>query len=97
MMQIQIGRCGFPAAEDEYYKNFNVVEIQQTFHQPPEQKAALKWREQAPEGFEFTLKAWQLITHEPSSPTYRRSKFSIPESKKKNHGFFKPTAEVLEA
>jgi uncharacterized protein YecE (DUF72 family) len=96
-MKIKIGCCGFPVAKDKYYENFDVVEIQQTFYQPPEEKTALKWREEAPEDFEFTLKAWQLITHEPSSPTYRRLKLKIPESKKKNYGFFKPSDEGLEA
>jgi uncharacterized protein YecE (DUF72 family) len=96
-MQIKIGCCGFPVAKDKYYKNFDVVEIQQTFYQPPEEKTILKWREEAPEDFEFTLKAWQLITHEASSPTYRRLKLKIPESKKKNYGFFKPSDEVWEA
>ncbi|MFQ6032537.1 MAG: DUF72 domain-containing protein, partial [Candidatus Zixiibacteriota bacterium] len=95
-MQIKIGCCGFPVAKDKYYKNFEVVEIQQTFYQPPEEKTILKWREQAPDNFEFTLKAWQLITHQPSSPTYRRLKLKIPESKKKNYGFFKPSDEVWE-
>lgn len=96
-MQIKIGCCGFPVAKDRYYKNFDAVEIQQTFYRPPEEKTVLKWRSEAPDDFEFTLKAWQLVTHEPSSPTYRRLKFKIHESKKKNYGFFKPTDEVWEA
>jgi len=96
-MQIKIGCCGFPVSREKYYKSFKVVEIQQTFYQPPEEKTISKWREQGPDDLEFTLKAWQLITHEPSSPTYRRLKFKIPESKKKNYGFFKPTDEVWEA
>ncbi|KPL02865.1 MAG: hypothetical protein AMJ73_08070 [candidate division Zixibacteria bacterium SM1_73] len=96
-MQIKIGCCGFPVSRGKYYKSFRVVEIQQTFYQPPEEKTVLKWRNEAPDNFEFSLKVWQLITHEPSSPTYRRLKFKIPESKKKNYGFFKPTDEVWEA
>ncbi|KGN41169.1 hypothetical protein N801_08795 [Knoellia aerolata DSM 18566] len=27
---------------------------------------------QVPADFEFTMKAWQVITHESNSPTYRR-------------------------
>ena len=96
-MQVKIGCCGFPVSKEKYYKNFDVVEIQKTFYQPPEEKMVLKWREEAPDDFEFTLKAWQLITHEASSPTYRRLKLKIPESKKKNYGFFKPSDEVWEA
>ncbi len=96
-METKIGCCGFPVAKDKYYKNFDLVEIQQTFYQPPKERTILKWREEAPDYFEFTLKAWQLITHEPSSPTYRRLKLKIPQSKKKNYGFFKHSDEVLEA
>ena len=96
-MVIKVGCCGFPVAKEKYYKSFNVVEIQQTFYQPPQEKTVRKWREQAPPDFEFMLKAWQLITHPPSSSTYRRLKLAIPESKKKNYGFFKPTEEVFKA
>jgi uncharacterized protein YecE (DUF72 family) len=96
-MEIKVGCCGFPVSREKYYENFDVVEIQQTFYQPPEEKTVEKWRSEAPSHFEFTLKAWQLITHPPSSPTYRRLKFTIPEAKKKNYGFFKPTDEVFQA
>ncbi len=96
-MNIKIGCCGFSVAKARYYDHFDVVELQQTFYQPPALKTAEKWRTEAPENFKFTLKAWQLITHEPSSPTYRRLRIDIPERKKKNYGSFRPTKEVLSA
>lgn len=96
-MEIKIGCCGFPTGRQKYYKDFGVVEIQKSFYQMPHEKIAEKWRRAAPEDFEFTLKAWQLITHEPSSPTYRKLTLDIPETTKKNYGFFKPTAEVFKA
>lgn len=73
------------------------MEINVTFYQLPEIKTALKWKEEAPENFEFILKAWQLITHLASSFTYRRLKEKIPENKKKNYGFFQTTDEVFKA
>ena len=94
---IQIGCCGFPVKREIYYKTFSVVEIQQTFYQLPRIDTGKRWKEEAPENFEFTMKAWQLITHEPSSPTYRRLRMAIPEKKKRNYGFFKETEEVSEA
>jgi len=97
LMQIKIGCCGFPVAKERYYKYFDLVEIQQTFYQLPQEKTVYKWREQAPPDFEFTLKAWQLITHPPSSPTYRRLKQVIPEARKEDYGFFKATEEVFKA
>ena len=94
---LKIGTCGFPWARSEYYQLFSVVEIQQTFYQPPTVKTALRWREEAPSGFQFSLKAWKLITHEPSSPTYRRLRQPIPSNQRSPYGSFRPTDEVLEA
>lgn len=91
------GCCGFAAARAKYFREFGVVEIQKTFYDLPMMKTAEKWRDEAPEGFEYTVKAWQLITHEPSSPTYRRLKTDIPKSARANYGGFKPTDEVIGA
>jgi uncharacterized protein YecE (DUF72 family) len=92
-----IGCCGFPIRKEAYFRDFATVELQGTFYQPPSVKTAKRWRGEAPVDFEFALKAWQLITHEPSSPTYRRLKKHIPERIKKNYGSFKHTDEVFEA
>jgi uncharacterized protein YecE (DUF72 family) len=93
-MDAKTGCCGFPKARNLYYKSFKLVEIQQTFYQPPRLKTLEKWRREAGYDFEFTLKAWQLITHQAKSPTYRRLTFSWPEEKLNRCGFFKPTDEV---
>jgi uncharacterized protein YecE (DUF72 family) len=93
-MDIRVGCCGFPKARSEYYKVFGIVEVQQTFYQPPSLKTAEKWREEAAADFEFTLKAWQLITHESKSPTYRRLKLRWPAEKLARCGSFKVTEEV---
>jgi len=92
---IEVGCCGFPKAKKEYYTHFGVVEVQQTFYHPPRVETCEKWRAQAPPGFEFALKAWQLMTHAPSSPTYRRLRMEI--EKPNRYGFFRPTDEVLVA
>jgi uncharacterized protein YecE (DUF72 family) len=34
-MRVKVGCCGFPLAKAEYYRWFPVVEIQQTFYNPP--------------------------------------------------------------
>ena len=99
---IRVGCCGFPIARAEYYRRFPVVEIQQTFYNPPRVQTAVRWRQEAvaaggPGGFEFTLKAWQLITHEATSPTYRRLRIAIPESQRALYGSFRPTDAVFEA
>ncbi len=74
---IYVGCCGFPMAKPEYFKRFPTVEVQQTFYQPPRPETLRNWRRAAPPEFQFHLKAWQRITHESSSPTYRRLKARI--------------------
>jgi len=94
---IKVGCCGFPVGRKVYYESFGCVEVQQTFYHPPKVETLRRWREEAPEGFEFTLKAWQLITHTPKSPTYRRLKMDVPEEKAHLYGNFLPSEEVLSA
>ncbi len=94
---VKVGCCGFAVARGKYFDNFEVVEIQKVFYQFPKLETILRWREEAPKGFEFTLKAPQLITHLPSSPTYRKLGYLIPDREKANYGFFKPSDEVFEA
>ena len=94
---IKTGCCGFRLSQAEYTARFPVVEVQQTFYQPPQLKTLERWRAEAPPDFEFTLKAWQLITHEARSPTYRRLKRELTETEKAESGSFRPTAIVSEA
>jgi len=95
--KIKIGCCGFAMAQKEYFRHFKLVEIQQTFYKLPQLSTAKKWQEAAPQDFEFTMKAWQLITHEPSSPTYSRLGRVIDPSENEHYGGFRCTKEVLEA
>lgn len=94
---VKAGCCGFRMSQSEYAARFPVVEVQQTFYQPPQVKTLERWRAEAPPGFEFTLKAWQLITHEARSPTYRRLKRELTEGEKSEAGSFRPTPIVREA
>lgn len=93
----QIGTSGFGLAKNEYVNAFSAVEVQHTFYQPPRLSTLERWRQEVPTAFEFTLKAWQLITHEAKSPTYRRLKRKLTESEKTETGYFKPTELVREA
>ncbi len=95
--QIKVGCCGFAAAQKKYFELFKVIEIQQTFYQIPNIKTAEKWRRAAPPEFEFTVKAWQLITHAPPSPTYRRLRERIDPGRAHRYGGFRTTMEVIEA
>jgi uncharacterized protein YecE (DUF72 family) len=81
----------------DYVTRFAVVEVQQTFYQPPQVKTLENWRASAPADFEFTMKAWMLITHEARSPTYRRLKRELSEGEREECGSFRPTPIVREA
>ncbi len=96
-MNIKIGTCGFRSRKEEYAEIFSCVEVQHTFYQPPQTKTLERWRTLMPDDFEFTLKAWQLITHEAKSPTYRRLRKKLTDVEKAEAGYFKPTEIVHEA
>lgn len=91
---ILVGCCGWAAARARYVERFGLVEIQQTFYKPPQAATAQRWREEVPSDFRFTIKAWQLITHDPSSPTYRKAGVQVPVDQASRYGFFRPTPEV---
>lgn len=97
MSKIKIGTCGFRGNKHEYSEILSAVEIQHTFYQPPQIRTLERWREAMPDEFEFAIKAWQLITHEATSPTYRRLKKKLTETEKLEAGSFKPTEIVQEA
>jgi uncharacterized protein YecE (DUF72 family) len=96
-MSVRVGCCGFGMARREYFRRFPLVEVQQTFYQPPRPETLRRWRAEAPETFEFSVKAWQLITHPPTSPTYRRLRAPIAAGRREHYGAFRPTAEVTQA
>ncbi len=94
MARYLVGCCGFPKSREHYYRTFAAVELQRTFYRLPRESTAQRWRAEAPEGFVFTLKAWQVITHPRQSPTYRRA--PAPETQEP-FGFFRPTGVVYRA
>lgn len=47
-----------------YSERFRTVEINYTFYRMPTEKLITGWAEQAPAGFQYTLKAPKRITHE---------------------------------
>jgi len=61
----------------EYYaKDFDTVEINNTFYRQPKEQTYQNWHEQAPKNFLYTVKASRFITHikrlkEPEEPLER--------------------------
>ena len=77
-----------------YPSRFNVVEIQNTFYEPPGNAILRRWREATGSSLEYTMKVWQLVTHSISSPTYRRMK--APPNPASEPGGFRETSAVDE-
>ena len=94
---VRVGCCGFRSSRESYYAVLDSVEVQHTFYQPPQVSTLRRWREEAPRGFEFALKAWQLITHDASSPTYRRLRRPLDVADRELVGSFRLTPPVLRA
>jgi uncharacterized protein YecE (DUF72 family) len=92
-----LGMCGFTIGRASYFKQFNVVEVQQTFYDPPALETLARWRAEAPPDFQFAMKAWQVITHLGTSPTYRRLVSPFSESERDEAGGFRLTKTVLRA
>jgi uncharacterized protein YecE (DUF72 family) len=92
---VRVGLCGWTISMAAYVRRFPLVEVQHTFYEPPADALLEKWRLDAPGRFEFTIKAWQLVTHESASPTYRRLK-PLPEAFRGQDGGFRTTQPVLD-
>jgi uncharacterized protein YecE (DUF72 family) len=81
----------------EYPRHFGLLEVQQSFYEPPAERVAQRWRDTMPADFEFTVKAWQIITHESKSPTYRRLRRPLSDRERAGCGRFRDTPIVREA
>ena len=96
-MNARVGLCGWTISQRAYVERFPVVEVQHTFYEPPADGVLRRWRNQVPPSFEFTIMAWQLVTHESNSPTYRRMKRPLPREHHGLVGAFRTTEPVLRA
>lgn len=94
---VRVGLCGFTMALEDYLREYRLVEVQQTFYEPPRDGTLRRWRAQAPADFEFTIKAWQLVTHDASSPTYRRLRSPLSVAERAEAGGFRTAPVVLRA
>ena len=93
---VKVGCCGFPVSRKKYFKFFETIELQNTFYNLPSIEWAEKLRKEAPTSFIFNMKAWQVITHPSTSPTWKKLK-QKPPGNLANYGFLKPTKENFTA
>ena len=110
MGTIKIGTCGYSRYQPEgdwkdkydsklqaYSEAFEAVEINRTFYKLPMVKTAERWRQEVSEGFEFTLKAWQAVTHPTDSMTWRKRKEKLTKKQRENFGNFGSSRQVIDA
>ncbi|ADV65516.1 DUF72 domain-containing protein [Desulfurococcus mucosus] len=93
---IRVGCCGFPVSRKRYVEELSVVELQNTFYDLPSREWCRSLRGSLPSGFEITVKAWQVVTHPSTSPTWRKMKSKL-KGDPANYGFLKHTRENVEA
>jgi uncharacterized protein YecE (DUF72 family) len=86
---IKVGCCGFPTSMEKYLENFSLVELNSTFYQYPREKTVRGWREKVSEGFEFTVKAHQDISH--------KAKLKIEELSLQAFNYMKEICKILHA
>ena len=91
-----VGCCGYCMSRGKYYTVFRTVELQETFYELPTVERMKRLRTESPEGFVFNMKAYQGITHDLDSPTWRRSRRKPDESLRGRIGSLRPTKENLE-
>ena len=78
-------------AQEKYFRTFSCVEIDSSFYQLPKLETVGRWRAAAPTGFQFALKAWQVITHASTSPTYKRTRLDARDREHCGYFGFNPT------
>lgn len=76
---------------EEYRSKFRAIEVQYTFYRLPRSGTPERWVRAFGEGFTFTMKAYQGITHPFDSPTWRR--YRKPEGDPERFGYLRPTEE----
>jgi len=96
---VRIGCAGLPngVSRQQYFERLDLLEADMTFIEPPRDLALRRWHQDAPPGAGFTMLAWQLITHDPSTPGYERLPQPLPPELRLQVGSFRPTAAVKDA
>jgi len=64
-----VGCVNFPVSMAKYFKQFEAVEIDRTFYAMPRESTLIRWREMAPPGFTFSVKASRKLTHSGMDPS----------------------------
>jgi len=97
MRSIAVGCCGFPKARADYFRVLRTVEIGSTFTRLPKAATARRWREEAPAGFEFSVRVWNRVTHPAVGAPFRSKGRAVPSRAAARFGHFQDSDEVRQA
>jgi uncharacterized protein YecE (DUF72 family) len=92
---IHIGCAGPGCPRLKYSEALDLSEVSDTFRAPPTEKVLTRWKRSVPDDFIFTLRAWQIITHEPGPKGYPSLKGEQPQVGQTGH--FRETETVRNA
>ena len=108
--KIKIGTCGFgdfmpPIRWKERYasklaayaETLDILEVNNTFYQLPKISTCERWQEEAGNYLEFSIKAWQGLTHPVNSPTWRKRKEKLTDKQLAELGNLRPNDSVIQA
>ncbi len=70
-MAIRIGCIDFPIPPSRYFREWNLVEIQQTLVRFPGEGTVKRWLRESPKGFEFVVTVSPLVTVGPANQHFR--------------------------
>jgi uncharacterized protein YecE (DUF72 family) len=70
--EVLIGCTGFSPHGRRALTQAGLMELQESFVTPPKLATAKRWREEAPDGFVFSIRCWQAVTHGPESAVWSR-------------------------
>ena len=92
---IIIGCCGRAGLTlIDYARKFNAMEVQETFYRIVRNDTLSRWRSSLGEGFHFTMKAFQGVSHPSSSPTWRKFGGTL-KGNPSGYGMLRETEEVV--
>jgi uncharacterized protein YecE (DUF72 family) len=107
---IRIGSCGYsdfkpgsgwkeryPSKLAAYANRYRVLELNKSFYSLPMEKTARRWREEAGEELEITVKAWMAVTHPTDSPVWRKRKDTLSGQQLEEFGNLRWNESVRDA
>jgi uncharacterized protein YecE (DUF72 family) len=93
---LRVGCAGFPVGRDRYWRSLSFVEAR-TGEAMPRPATLAAWRADAPEGGEFSVSAFRLITHAPSDRGFPPAGRRLSPARRLQCGGFRESLEAYEA